>query len=123
MAQPDRPVDPQPTSVRPTQGHGVGHALQGVALCFHVLAVGQPSSDSTHSFLLVNGLSEAFQVAVFGQQHARLAMDVACWWWRLGVGVEFIEQVLQGHGRIEAREGLARRFLERYRAYHLQAQP
>ncbi|MCY1527116.1 hypothetical protein D9M68_621720 [compost metagenome] len=123
MAQPDRPVDPQPAGIGPTQGHGVGHALQGVTLCFHVLAVGQPSSDSTHSLLLVNGLSEAFQVAVLGQQHARLAMDVACWRRGLGSGVEFVEQVLQGHGRIQAREWLAWRFLECDRTYRLQAQP
>ncbi|MNF17573.1 hypothetical protein D3C80_2211510 [compost metagenome] len=50
-------------------------------------------------------------------------MDVARRWRGLGVGVELVEQALQGDGRFEAREGLARRFLERYRAYHLQAQP
>ncbi|MCY1505642.1 hypothetical protein D9M68_398620 [compost metagenome] len=49
MAQANRSVDPQSASIRPAQGHGVGHALQGVALRFQVLAVRQPSSDSTHN--------------------------------------------------------------------------
>ncbi|MNQ79257.1 hypothetical protein D3C85_941940 [compost metagenome] len=53
MAEADRSVDPYAAGIRPAQGHGVGHALQGVALRFHVLAVGQPSSDSTHKVLLV----------------------------------------------------------------------
>ncbi|MNG35514.1 hypothetical protein D3C84_1222730 [compost metagenome] len=50
-------------------------------------------------------------------------MDVACWRWGLRAGVEFVEQMLQGHGCVEASKGLARRFLDRYCAYHLQAQP
>ncbi|MCY1365758.1 hypothetical protein D9M69_526210 [compost metagenome] len=53
MAQADRPVDPDAFRIRATQGHGVRHALQDFALCFHVMAEGQPTSDSTHSCLLV----------------------------------------------------------------------
>ncbi|MNE77600.1 hypothetical protein D3C80_1739280 [compost metagenome] len=50
-------------------------------------------------------------------------MEVACWRWGLRLGVEVVEQALQGHGRIQARKWLAWRFLERYCAYRLQAQP
>src|SRR5690606_21127734 len=47
--------------------------------------------------LLVIELTEAFQVAVLGQQPARLAMDVARRCWGLGMGFQFAEQALQSH--------------------------